>query len=183
MSSILAEFSTTPLLETTNSSMGLDIIGKDGQTNAFFIQGDCGDNVIGGNQADLIKSGLGDDVIIGGSGSDILDAGAGDDIIVGGNGSDIIRAGSGVDIITGGQGADIFEFFGEEFLPGEVDTITDFTEGEDIVRLKGIGNDADVQYDKASGKVSINGEDVLQLDSGLDVTIKDSDRNGNWELF
>jgi Ca2+-binding RTX toxin-like protein len=183
MSSILAEFSTTPLLETPNSSLGLDIIGKDGQTNAFFLEGDGNDNIIGGDKADLIDAGLGDDVIIGRGGSDILEGGEGDDILEGGEGNDTIRAGAGVDIITGGKGADIFEFFAEDFNFGEVDTINDFNDAEDIVRFKGIGSDANVQYDSASGKVSIDGEDVLQLDSGLDLTIQDSDGNGNWELF
>ena len=73
-------------------------------------------------------------------------------------------------------------------IPGEVDKITDFTQGingsiEDVIRLKGISSDANVVYDSATGRVSIDGEDILQLDKGLDLNIEDSDNNGTWELF
>ncbi len=219
MSSILADFSTDPATMESNSSMGLDIIGKNGQTNFFVLEGEGDDVIIGGNKIDFIKSGLGDDIIHGGDGNDILDAGAGndiligdsgndilkggtgddvliggsgndvleggtgDDILIGGDGNDIIRAGKGVDIIIGGSGKDIFEFFADDFVSGEVNQIDDFTSAEDVIRFKGIGNDANVVYDSSTGKVSVNGEDVLQLDPGLDLTVDDSDKNGNWELF
>lgn len=219
MSSILADFSTDPAIMESNDSMGLDIIGKNGQTNFFVIEGEGDDVIIGGNKTDFIKSGLGDDIIhgnegndildggagndiligdsgndvlkggtgddilLGGSGNDVLQGGDGDDILIGGDGNDVIRAGEGVDIIIGGSGKDIFEFFADDFVSGEVNQIDDFTSAEDVIRFKGIGNDAKVVYDSSTGKVSINGEDVLQLDAGLDLTIDDNDKNGNWELF
>lgn len=219
MSSILADYSTDPAIMEPNDSMGLDIIGKNGQTNFFVIEGDGNDVIIGGDKIDFIKSGLGDDVIIGGDGNDVLDGGAGndiligdsgndvlrggtgddiliggngndvleggdgDDILIGGDGNDVLRPGKGVDIMIGGSGKDIFEFFADDFVSGEVNQIDDFTSAEDIIRFKGIGSDATVVYDSSTGKVSVNGEDVLQLDSGLDLTIEDNDQNGNWELF
>ncbi|MBE9169428.1 calcium-binding protein [Pleurocapsales cyanobacterium LEGE 06147] len=219
MSSILADFSTDPAIMESNSSMGLDIIGNDDQTNFFVIEGKGNDVIVGGNKTDFIKSGLGDDILIGGDGDDILDGGAGndilnggsgndilrggdgddiliggsgndvleggdgDDILIGGDGNDVLRSGKGVDIVIGGTGKDIFEFFADDFVSGEVNQIVDFTSAEDVIRFKGIGNDANVVYDSSTGKVSVNGEDVLQLDPGLDLTVDDSDKNGNWELF
>lgn len=228
MSSILADFSADPAAMESNDSMGLDIIGKNGQTNFFVLEGEGNDVIIGGNEIDIIRSGLGDDIIsglqgsdvlksgdgndtlmgdngndtlyggngddilmgdngndvlYGGEGNDTLKGGTGDDILIGGDGNDVIRAGKGVDTIRGGSGKDIFEFFADDFVSGEVNQIDDFTSAEDVIRFKGIGNNANVVYDSSTGKVSVNGEDVLQLDPGLDLTIDDSDKNGNWELF
>jgi Ca2+-binding RTX toxin-like protein len=219
MCSVLADFSTNPAIMESNDSMGLDIIGKDGQTNFFVVEGGGDDVIIGGNKTDFIKSGLGDDILFGGSGDDILDGGPGndilnggagndvlrggdgddilfggagndvleggdgDDILLGGKGNDIIRPGKGVDIMIGGVGKDVFEFFADDLVPGEMNRILDFTSAEDTIRFKGIGNDANVVYDSTTGKVSVNGEDILQIDPGLDLTIDDSDNNGNWELF
>ena len=204
MSSILADFSTAPLLQLEDANGGLKIIGQTDQTNIFVVEGEGDDTIIGGSGFDTINGGLlndrisgldgndileggaGNDFIKGGAGDDVLDGGTGDDILIGGEGSDIFLAGSGTDIITGGEGSDVFEFFADDFS-GEVDIITDFTQGvegsiEDVVRLTGIG-DANVAYDSSTGRVSIDGEDILQLDSGLDLNIEDNDNNGNWELF
>ncbi|AFZ35720.1 hypothetical protein Sta7437_2171 [Stanieria cyanosphaera PCC 7437] len=201
MSSILSNFSTTPLIEMTNSDLGLDIVGKQLKSNVFIIEGDGDDFVIGGQKFDLIKTGLGDDniaglggddklfggagndTIRGGVGDDYLNGGDGDDILIGGAGDDVIIGGKGADIMSGGAGSDIFEFFAEDLTSGEVDKILDFTKGEDLIRFKGIGSDATVQYDKTTGKVSIDGQDVISLDKGLNLNAEDTDNNGNWELF
>ncbi len=207
MSSILSDASTMPLLEMTNSDGGLDIIGQQGESNFFFLEGDGNDNIVGGNEFDMISGGSGDDIIAGlggddilrggdgddilrgGAGDDILEGGAGDDILIGGAGDDILRGGTGVDILTGGEGNDVFEFFAEDLVPGEVDKITDFSSDdannsiEDIISLKGIGSNADVQYDSATGVVSVNGEAIIQLDENLDITVDNADGNDNWELF
>ncbi|GAB4244124.1 MAG: calcium-binding protein [Stanieria sp.] len=201
MSSILSNLSTTPLLEMTNSDLGLDIVGKQLSSNLFFIEGDGNDFVIGGEEFDLIKTGLGDDhisgldgddnlfggagndIIRGGEDDDFLDGGDGDDVLIGGAGDDVFKGGKGADVMTGGLGSDIFEFFAEDLTSGEVDKILDFTKGEDLIRFNGIGSDATVQYNSTTGKVSIDGEDVLSLDKGLNLNAEDSDGNGNWELF
>jgi Ca2+-binding RTX toxin-like protein len=204
MSSILSDSSTMPLLEMTNSDGGLDIIGQQGESNFFFVEGNGNDNIVGGNEFDIIDGGLGDDVIAGldgddilrggdgddilrgGDGDDVLEGGAGDDVLIGGAGDDILRGGTGVDIMTGGEGNDVFEFFADELIPGEVDKITDFSKDgpiEDVISLKGIGSDATVQYDSATGIVSVNGEAIIQLDEGLDITVDNADGDDNWELF
>lgn len=83
----------------------------------------------------------------------LLSGGKGADILIGGSGNDFVLGGRGADVLTGGAGSDMF-FFGqaiEDFFtnyalpngnaPGDdaalvgVDTITDFTVGEDKIVL------------------------------------------------
>ena len=196
MSSILTEYSSSPLFQERDAAGGLQIIGQNGQSNFFTVDSSgfndspvgANDTIIGGNESDLIDGGLLDDLIIGGDGSDILEGSEGDDILIGDDGSDVLRGGAGSDLMTGGKDADVFEFFADDFNLGALDKITDFTQGmegsiEDVIRLRGIGNNADVSYDSDTGKVSLDGEDVLQLDAGLELTVDDNDQDGNWELF
>ena len=203
MSSILSENSTAAMLEFDNLEDGLDIIGKQNEVNRFEIldseDGASGnDNVIGGGLADAISAGAGDDNLIGGAGEDDLSGGAGsdlirgglgddnlfgdegDDILSGGDGFDILNGGSGVDILSGGDGSDVFEFFAEDFAAGEVDIITDFEDG-DIIKVTGV--DGSVSYSADTGYVSVDGENIINLGEGLDVTANDADDNGTWELF
>lgn len=70
-------------------------------------------------------------MLTGTSGGDILQGHAGNDIIAAGAGDDIIRDGSGSDVMTGGAGADLFILGADNTL----DTITDFTIGEDKIDL------------------------------------------------
>ena len=194
MSSILLEDSSTePLFEVQGDNGGLTIIGQTDQVNIFSVgEGDNGvggsDAIVGGNLTDIISAGLGNDIIIGGAGADILEGEEGNDILIGEAGADVLRGGSGTDIITGGEGDDKFEFFADDFAPGEVDEITDFTQGEDgsiedVIILRGIGASADVSYDSATGKVSIGDNEVIQLDKNLDLTIDNADGDEDWELF
>ena len=204
MSSILSESSSMPFLEETNDDGGLDLIGKQEQSNFFFLEGNGNDSITGGLKFDRIEGGdgddfisglngedqlfgeAGDDTIFGGDGDDFLNGDSGNDILIGGDGNDLLIGGAGVDEMTGGTGNDIFEFSAESLIPGEIDKITDFSETDDlenIIRLKGIGADADVQYDSESGFISVDGVDYIQVDSGLDVTIDNSDGDDTWELL
>lgn len=196
MSSILADYSSAPLFQHQDASGGLRIIGQNDQSNFFTVESSgfndppvgSNDTIIGGDESDVINGGLLDDLIIGGEGSDLLEGGEGDDILIGDDGADVLKGGDGSDLMTSGKGADVFEFFADDLNLGELDKITDFTQGmdgsiEDVIHLRGIGNDADVAYDNDTGKVSLNGEDILQLDAGLELTMDDNDQDGNWELF
>jgi hypothetical protein len=60
----------------------------------------------GGNGADDISGGLGDDLLIGGEGNDQLHGGLGNDVLVGGSGVDWLSGGLGRDLLIGGTGAD-----------------------------------------------------------------------------
>ena len=190
MSSILLEdSSTTPLFETQDANGGLKIVGQTDQTNIFTV-GESGfndppvggeDTIVGGNLADVMNGGLQDDIIIGQGGDDVLEGEEGKDILIGGTGDDILRGGTGSDIMTGGEGNDIFEFFVGDSAAGEVDIITDFD--DDLIVLKGIGSGANVSYNKETGIVSVDGNDVIKLDDNPDISIENSDNDPDWELF
>jgi Ca2+-binding RTX toxin-like protein len=96
--------------------------------------------VYGGSGKDLISTGKGADTVYGGSGDDRLNGGDQNDNIYGDRGIDVINGGAhndnitgglGNDILTGGGGSDIFYFN----LGSGVDTITDFTQGQDKTYL------------------------------------------------
>ncbi|MEM6402078.1 MAG: Ig-like domain-containing protein, partial [Cyanobacteria bacterium P01_D01_bin.116] len=97
--------------------------------------------VFGGDESDLI------DASIGSEGSNRIYAGSGDDTvilgmsdrIVGGEGADKFFATTGGDnTITGGAGADQFWIATAE-IPDAANIITDFTSGEDVLGIAGLG--------------------------------------------
>lgn len=170
MTSVLADFSTAPVSISETMMGGLQVFGSsDG--DIFAIEGEGDDYVVSGAGDDFVSTGEGDDFVISGEGDDLVMGGEGDDVIKAGSGDDIVIGGAGSDVMTGGEGDDTFEFFGED-LDGSLDVITDFMPEADVVVFRDLDSDADVSYDASSGKVSVDGEDVLQLDSGLDIHIE-----------
>ena len=111
-----------------------------------------------------------DDTLTGGADNDAIIGGAGDDTISGGAGDDTIYSGAGDDTITGGAGNDAFMF-----VTGDGnDTITDFTDGEDIIDLSAITGITG--FSDLSGKITQDGEDtVIDLSSfgGGEITLED----------
>jgi quercetin dioxygenase-like cupin family protein len=71
------------------------------------------------------------DVINGQYGNDKLNGLSGDDLLRGGSNNDILVGGFGKDTLVGGSGKDLFSF---TFRAG-IDTITDFTNGQDLIEL------------------------------------------------
>ncbi|QGX99247.1 calcium-binding protein [Roseovarius faecimaris] len=123
--------------DTIAGSFGKDsVLGNDGNdslgggTGQDTLVGEAGDDSLGGGE--------GDDQIRGGAGNDFLAGGGRNDSINGGAGNDEINGGKGDDTMTGGTGDDVFIF--TEFFSGEVDVITDWTDGEDKLRMTGIEN-------------------------------------------
>lgn len=83
------------------------------------------EDAVGSAFADTIKgSGLAND-LSGGGGNDTLSGFAGDDVLTGG---------TGADVLSGGTGKDAFVFNAR--LGSGVDTITDFSRADDIIRLE-----------------------------------------------
>lgn len=124
---------------------GNDSFDGTGSTQArTVIAGQGNDTMTGGSGDDLLRGEGANDVINGGDGNDILDGGKGRDVIDGGAGDDMIYGGHGNDTLTGGAGADLFIFTEIEDLwnGGAREVITDFTQGEDRLRMRGI--DADI---------------------------------------
>jgi len=135
-----------------------------GGRGADRLHGGGGDDVLkGGKGRDHIDGGAGRDVLRGGNRHDRLDGGAGHDVLKGGRGRDHIDGGAGHDLLSGGAGADTFVF---DAVSGN-DRITDFTPGEDIIRLDIAGlsfaglaiqaSGADVLIDTGSGTFTLDG--------------------------
>jgi Ca2+-binding RTX toxin-like protein len=163
---------------------GLLIVGQFAVPNFIKIDGVGSDTIMSGSKGDIINAAGGDDMISSQTGNDIVDGGAGNDVIKAGGGGDIVIGGKGADLMTGGLGDDTF-VIDDSDLDGSLDTITDFALGEDAIKFSGIGSGAQIQYDAATGIISIDGQDVLKLDSGLGI---DSDNIKNvggsdWEIF
>lgn len=93
--------------------------------------GSGNDTIDGGSGNDLLYGGTGDDTIYGGYDDDTMYGDDGNDILIGGHGNDQFFSGAGNDTLTGGIGADRF-FIN---LREGVDTITDFTRGQDHIFL------------------------------------------------
>ncbi len=120
---------------------GNDIIG--GGNGNDYMQGNKGD--------DTLQGFTGDDTIHGGQGNDVVRGISGNDHVFGDNGDDTITGDSGLDTLTGGAGNDVFIFFAgnasnanvsdtTSTAAGIVDTITDFTTGEDHISLANGGS-------------------------------------------
>ena len=135
-------------LTGTDAADAIEALGGndtvDGGSGDDTIDGGAGDDLLKGRRDnDLISGGDGrdrlvgqggDDSLFGGTGDDRLWGEAGDDLLDGGDGDDFLRGWAGDDTLVGGSGADEFVIEG---LPG-IDTIADFTIGEDKIELKGL---------------------------------------------
>ncbi len=122
---------------------GADIIS--GGTGSDVLFGDDGDDVLlggsandvlnGGNDNDSLSGGLGVDELNGDTGNDILSGDGGGDVLDGGAGNDRLSGGGGNDLVTGGAGEDVFVFRSGS----QIDRITDFTSGEDVISVSVAG--------------------------------------------
>lgn len=52
-----------------------------------------------------------------------------------------------------------------------------FAEGENSVFIQGVSSDADIEYDEASGTLSIDGQEIAHIDVASDLN------NNNYEIF
>ncbi len=112
------------------------IIGTNLNDTIAAFAGD--DTVFGGLGNDSIDGGLGNDTLVGGDGSDTLIGGPGNDSLSGEDGSDTLIGGPGSDTLTGGGGADVF-FFPQLLSNANADTISDFGNGADVIRVSAAG--------------------------------------------
>ena len=119
-----------------------------GQGGAFLARDDLADRLSGAAGDDLIQGAGGNDVLQGGAGDDLLFGEWGNDRLLGGDGDDVLVGGLGADRLTGGAGLDVFVFgfttapaaFGLDAGLGKGrDVVTDFAQGQDLLRFEGIG--------------------------------------------
>ena len=138
----------------------------------LFGDTDTATTIIGGEAGDYIYNSEAVTtpvVIYAGEGNDDIVGGSADDRLFGGSGNDFLTGGAGDDTLTGGAGRDIFvitpsdlQGAGSEYE----DTITDFTIGEDVIRLSelNLGENAFVNFSKLNDtdlEVEITNEDPL----------------------
>jgi Ca2+-binding RTX toxin-like protein len=86
----------------------------------------------GGNGADVIVGGSGDDQLFGGNGNDTINGGAGADSLFGGNGDDRLDGDGGADHFFGGRGDDVLVWD-----PGDGSDVLDGGSGFDEMLFNG----------------------------------------------
>ncbi|MEL6439908.1 MAG: pre-peptidase C-terminal domain-containing protein [Cyanobacteria bacterium J06621_8] len=152
-------------------------VGDESENNAFepIFGSDDGDTIevsgsdqliFAGDLNDLVDASRSDggNRIYGGDGDDTLVLGAGD-LIFAGDGDDAIFAtGGGDNTITGDAGGDQFWIATAE-IPDAVNIITDFTAGEDVIGIAGLG----IGFDDVS-ITDLEGDALINA-SGADLTI------------
>jgi serralysin len=143
--------------DTVAGGSGDDLIYGDDPARS----GGGNDVISGGDGNDTIIAGTGNDVVNGDAGNDVLWGGKGQDTVNGGAGNDTISGDLGNDLLTGGAGSDTF-FFASAGGSWGVDTITDFTAGEDKIRLG-------VQPVKGSGGITGTASAFAVLGNTLDA--------------
>ena len=148
---------TTPLFSVENTAGGLDIQGFEDQENRLNGT-DGNDSIIGGDE---------DDILFGLEGHDTIEGLGGDDTLFGG---------AGVDTLIGGTGADTFLFDRDAALTsGEIDIIEDFNPDEDFLGIEGLQSGDNVDYDRDTGVLSLNGQAFAQIDPELPLEDDDLD--------
>ena len=153
-----------PTFELVFGSVEGDVIEVEGSNQLVF----------GGALDDLIDASIsseGGNRLYGSGGDDTLILGT-EDRLVGGDGDDKFFATSGGDnTITGSAGADQFWIAVAE-IPDAVNVITDFTAGEDVIGIAGLGigfEDLSISNTDAGILISANSADLaLFTDSSLD---------------
>lgn len=123
------------------------------------------EEIVGGNGQDTLTGTVGFDSIVGGQGKDELFGLGGNDTLNGGNGKDTLDGGLGNDVLTGGQGDDIFVLAAGE----GADTITDFSNGNDLIGLSAGLTFADLSFAYNSILVDATKE-ILATVTGVDTT-------------
>ncbi|MEM9154810.1 MAG: hypothetical protein AAGB13_07185 [Cyanobacteria bacterium P01_F01_bin.33] len=156
--------------DTLNGGIGDDLLSGDGGNDS--LRGESGaDTLLGGNGDDTLDGGEGNDILMGASIEDLLQGvsghneligGEGIDTLLGGFGDDVLWGGPSNDDLTGNWGSDTFVLAAEE----GIDTITDFQDGVDRLRLSGLEiTDIEAVSDASSASIKVisTGEELALL--------------------
>ena len=151
-SPVLGEDDLNPLFGTIDA----DVIEIE-ESNQL-VSADSGDDLIDLTQSNGNNSAYGDD------GDDTFVLGYGDRIIAGAGDDAIFTTSGGNNTITGSAGADSFWIASAE-IPDEPNIITDFTSGEDVIGIAGLG----IGFEDVS--ITANGDDALISATGSELAI------------
>ncbi|UWR87268.1 M10 family metallopeptidase C-terminal domain-containing protein [Phaeobacter inhibens] len=145
----------------------------DADSDVTIAQGVTIENAIGGRGRDRITGndannrlvgGGGRDTLRGDGGNDALNGNSGVDLLVGGGGNDRLNGAGGNDRLVGNSGADLFIFARK----GGNDTIRDFQDDIDTLRIVGHGSKADVL-----ARASEVGDDLyFDLEGNHSITLR-----------
>ncbi|HYE42698.1 MAG TPA: M10 family metallopeptidase, partial [Caulobacteraceae bacterium] len=144
-----------------------DAAGDTFNSVEYFVLTNHADTLVGSNASDTIRGMGGDDVISGGLGHDGLSGGLGVDSLNGGDGRDTLNGDAGDDVLTGGAHADKFWFSGSGF---GADTITDFHNGLDRIRVTGVAGVDD--FSDLAVAANGSGWAVITFPDGSTVTLE-----------
>lgn len=146
--------------DTIDGADGNDTIAAGQGEDA--VMGGNGDDVLAGNLGnDVINAEAGADVVLGGQGQDVIKGGSGSDLLSGDLGDDTLTGDSGFDVLTGGSGRDRFVLE----AGNDLDTITDFLSGTDLLQLpEGVGF-ADLTF------ATTNGNTLIQTTGGVSIAL------------
>lgn len=169
--------------EFTVTGDKLEVFTREDQRSIAEVESGDSDSpvaITGGNFDDTIMGGVGDDTLVGGDGNDNITGGAGKDDIDAGAGDDTLKIGLG-DIVSTGEGADrILLDLPQEVDITELPVITDFQPGEDEISVFAVDNAAEVPvYDRETGVLFLDSQEVVQLDQGLLLSEDDIEIPGN----
>ncbi|MEH2326598.1 MAG: calcium-binding protein [Nostoc sp.] len=131
----------------------------------------------------IIQGTAGNDYLVGTQGNDQIYGHQGNDTLIGGLGNDYLEGGSGNDYLIGGSGRDTFVL---DYSGGGIDTITDFSVNDDILKINtstissiSSTNAISKTYqgdDTLTGKL---GKDSLSLLGGVDNDILTGSKDGD----
>ena len=178
LSSLSLTFRT--IQDTFNGNFEGSLFSGDDQ-----LTGSNGNDTLNGFKgSDNVSGKQGDDQLTGFSGDDSLSGNAGLDIIKGGAGDDDLDGGGGKDQLTGGSGRNSFVFDSKLDGAANVDTITDWTAGNNTVELDhsifaGVGQKGDLGKNKfVVGTDAGTAKQVILYDKAAGNLYYDSDGTG-----
>ena len=120
--------------DTLDSSNGQILFSGAGADRIEASGGEGNNRLYGGSGDDVMITGMRDRAFAGAGNDDLT--GAGSNRLYGGEGNDLFRIGaSNNSTVFGGAGNDNFLIADRDFFPDEVNTIMDFTPGEDSLLL------------------------------------------------
>jgi Ca2+-binding RTX toxin-like protein len=122
---------TTAVTATLNGATVIDVkVAGVNEDKISYIE-----NLTGGSANDVFVGDTLANTLSGNAGNDSLSGMAGNDSLNGGIGNDTLIGGAGNDTLTGGTGIDYFDFTAALSGTINVDTITDFSLVDDVIRL------------------------------------------------